>query len=142
RRRRHGQKYTFFDAFSGAGGSSRGAVKAGLFPRYAVDHWYAACYTYRSNLRHTELFKMSADRVIATTTLKMLITDVLHLSPPCQVFSPAHTIPSQARDEANLASLFSCESLLVKAKPRIFTLEQTFGLMMDRFAIYFNHLVN
>ena len=47
-----GQKYTFFDAFSGAGGASRGAVKAGLKPRFAVDHWEPACRSLPPQLPH------------------------------------------------------------------------------------------
>ncbi|KAM0258188.1 hypothetical protein ACHAQJ_003956 [Trichoderma viride] len=37
--RRIGQKYTFFDSFSGAGGVSRGAQSAGFKVQYAVDKW-------------------------------------------------------------------------------------------------------
>lgn len=135
-----GQKYTFFDAFSGAGGASRGAVKAGLKPRFAVDHWEPACRSYRRNFPTSHLFEMNvADFIISRVDIT---ADVLHLSPPCQVFSPAHTIPSDAKDAANLAALFGCEVVLRRVKPRIFTLEQTFGLMMARFIPYFNHLVS
>lgn len=37
--RRKGQKYTFFDSFSGAGGVSRGAQSSGFKVQYAVDKW-------------------------------------------------------------------------------------------------------
>ena len=67
--------------------------------------------------------------------------DVLHLSPPCQFFSPAHTVNSEQQDEANSAALLACGHLLSKAKPRIFTLEQTFGICHTKHAWYFNHLV-
>jgi len=142
KRRLQGQKYTFFDTFSGAGGASRGAVKAGLFPRYAVDHWDAACNSYRRNFPLTEVFEQSVAEFIEATAHRAMITDMCHFSPPCQVFSPAHTIPNEAKDIANLAALFGCEIVLKKVKPRVFTLEQTFGLMMVRFAPYFNHLIN
>lgn len=36
--RLHGQQYTMFDSFSGAGGASRGAHMAGFKVQYAVDH--------------------------------------------------------------------------------------------------------
>lgn len=135
-----GQKYTFFDAFSGAGGASRGAVKAGLRPLFAVDHWEPACRSYRRNFPASHLFEMNvADFISSRVDIRC---DALHLSPPCQVFSPAHTIPSDAKDAANLAALFGCEVVLRRVKPRVFTLEQTFGLMMDRFTPYFNHLVS
>src|SRR5690606_26939890 len=133
-------RYTFFDAFSGAGGGSGGAVKAGLRPRFAVDQWEPACRSYKRNFPTTRLFQMNvADFITSRVDIK---ADVLHLSPPCQVFAPAHTIPSDAKDAANLAALFGCEVVLRRVKPRIFTLEQTFGLMMDRFTPYFNHLVS
>lgn len=135
-----GQRYTFFDSFSGAGGASRGAVKAGLRPRFAVDHWQPACNSYKLNFPTAQLFEMNvSDFVISRVDIR---ADILHLSPPCQVFSPAHTIASEAKDAANLAALFGCEVVLRKVKPRVFTLEQTFGLMMARFSPYFNHLVS
>ncbi|RAL67688.1 hypothetical protein DID88_008429 [Monilinia fructigena] len=57
-----------------------------------------------------------------------LWVDILHLSPPCQVFSPAHTVPGQ-HDEMNYASLFGVGSAIKKSRPRIVTLEQTFGIL-------------
>ncbi|SPO00061.1 uncharacterized protein DNG_02913 [Cephalotrichum gorgonifer] len=134
-----GQKYTFFDSFSGAGGASRGAVKAGLKPMFAVDHWAPACNSYRRNFPMTDVFETDVSDFMNLVVDPR--ADVLHLSPPCQVFSPAHTVPSEAKDAANLASLFGCEAVLKKVKPRIFTLEQTFGLMMARWSPYFNHLI-
>ena len=138
--RLHGQRYTFFDAFSGAGGASRGAFKAGLKPKFAVDHWEPACKSYRLNFPAAQLFQQNVSDFV--TSRLNILADILHLSPPCQVFSPAHTVASEAKDSANLAALFGCEVVLRKAKPRIFTLEQTFGLMMTRFSPYFNHLVS
>lgn len=67
--------------------------------------------------------------------------DMLHISPPCQVWSPAHTIPG-SKDEENIAVLFSCTHLVEKIRPRVFTLEQTFGILHSRFEPYFNALVH
>lgn len=53
--------------------------------------------------------------------------DILHLSPPCQTFSPAHTREGQ-NDERNSASFFALEELLKTTKPRVVTVEETFGL--------------
>lgn len=61
--------------------------------------------------------------------------DVLHLSPPCQYFSPAHTQES-ANDEENIFALFGCRELINKVRPRLVTLEQTFGITHDRHASY------
>lgn len=71
---------------------------------------------------------------------KALFVDVLHLSPPCQVWSPVHTVPGQ-NDKQNFASLFACEELLKKSKPRMVTLEQTFGILHPKFSQAFNSLI-
>lgn len=72
---------------------------------------------------------------------KFIMTDVLHLSPPCQVWSPVHTVPGR-EDEQNFSSLFACWQLLEQAKPRIVTLEQTFGLLHPKFSQAFNSLIH
>ncbi|KAF9771594.1 hypothetical protein IL306_010743 [Fusarium sp. DS 682] len=63
--------------------------------------------------------------------------DVLHFSPPCQFFSPAHTHAS-VHDDDNIFALYGCNELLNKLRPRIITVEQTFGLTHDRHEEYFN----
>ena len=55
------------------------------------------------------------------------MVDILHLSPPCQFFSPAHTVAGKD-DEMNTAASFVIWELLRRIKPRIVTLENTFGL--------------
>ncbi|KAI6780044.1 uncharacterized protein J7T54_007520 [Emericellopsis cladophorae] len=67
--------------------------------------------------------------------------DVLHLSPPCQPFSPAHTRPSPQDDE-NIFALYSCNALIDKVRPRIITVEETFGLPMQRHQDYFHGFLN
>lgn len=66
--------------------------------------------------------------------------DILHLSPPCQVFSPAHTVPGQ-HDEMNYASLFGVGSAIKKSRPRIVTLEQTFGILHPKNKNAFHGLI-
>jgi site-specific DNA-cytosine methylase len=51
------------------------------------------------------------------------MVDGLHILPPCQPFSAAHTVPSQIQDEINQAALFSVWHLLEKIKPRVATIE-------------------
>ncbi|KAK2018302.1 C-5 cytosine-specific DNA methylase [Colletotrichum eremochloae] len=134
------QQYTVFDSFCGAGGFSRGAERAGLYVEYAVDHWEKACATYRLNFPNTNLFEMSVDELMLDPKNTRLRTDILHLSPPCQTWSPAHTVAG-ANDEANIAALFACRSLVEKVRPRIFTLEQTFGIMQACHDPFFCSLV-
>ncbi|WQF83068.1 Putative C-5 cytosine methyltransferase [Colletotrichum destructivum] len=134
------QQYTVFDSFCGAGGFSRGAERAGLYVEHAIDHWEKACETYRLNFPNTNLFEMSIDELMLASKNTQMRTDILHLSPPCQTWSPAHTVAG-ANDEANIASLFACRSLVEKVRPRIFTLEQTFGIMQACHDPFFCSLV-
>jgi DNA (cytosine-5)-methyltransferase 1 len=67
-------------------------------------------------------------------------SDLMHISPPCQVWSPAHTHPGK-NDDANVAALFACAEVLERRRPRISTGEQTFGLLFDRNEQFFNALV-
>lgn len=87
-----------------------------------------------------ELIRMSKIPGQEERMMAQLRVDVLHLSPPCQYFSPAHTCPGK-NDEVNSASLFACGELVDLAKPRLITLEQTFGLMHARFRQYLNSLL-
>lgn len=66
--------------------------------------------------------------------------DILHLSPPCQFFSPCHTREGKD-DDMNNAALFACAECVKRIRPRLVTLEQTFGLV-DRHSGYFNALVH
>lgn len=129
---------------SGAGGASHGAKLAGLDLRFALDHWEIANGTYEKNFPDVNLFKMSCDKFIMEMEKRFspeMYVDILHLSPPCQYWSPAHTRPGRD-DERNMASLFSVLGLVMIVKPRIATLEQTFGLHTPHFRPYFNAVVN
>lgn len=66
--------------------------------------------------------------------------DVLHISLPCQFWSGARVNPGQ-NDEANQAALYACEGLLSKLRPRVFLMEQTYGLLQSRYSEYFNKLI-
>lgn len=135
--RNTGQKYTVFDACSGAGGVSRGAQMAGYKISYGVDKAPEVWDTYAANFPDTELFRMSLDEMISSYDGRHMRADVLHFSPPCQYFSPAHTWASPHDDE-NIFALFSGNQLLKKVRPRIVTVEQTFGLTHERHGEYFH----
>ncbi|KAK8024942.1 RIP defective [Apiospora arundinis] len=139
-----GQRYTFGDMFSGAGGASYGARCAGFHVRTACDHWKDALETYRHNFPETELHGKDIFELIEDVPeggrKSELHVDVLHLSPPCQFWSPAHTVEGK-NDEQNIAALMSCNQLINKFRPRLFTLEQTFGILDPRFEYYFNALL-
>lgn len=141
------RSYTFADAFCGAGGTSRGAIDAGLHLRWGFDNNLEAITSYRHNFqRHgADCRHQSVDEfirlVIALNDVSPFRVDVLHISPPCQPFSPAHTIPSPERDEMNQAALPSVWQLVEKLKPRIVTMEETEGLF-TRHKEWFSLLIN
>ncbi|KAI9163393.1 Modification methylase NgoFVII [Paramyrothecium foliicola] len=136
---RPNQKYTLFDSFSSAGGVSRGAQDAGLKIAYAVDHSSEVWETYEANFPSVVLYKDSVDGFIQAARTPVQ-TDFLHLSPPCQYFSPAHTREGM-NDEVNVFAMFGCNTLINKIKPRIVTLEQTFGITHDRHLLYLRGLI-
>jgi DNA (cytosine-5)-methyltransferase 1 len=141
-----GQMLTYGDAFCGAGGTTRGAVMAGLRVKWGFDQWEHACSTWRTNFPQAACYKLSSyefvDKVRGSKYRKPVDSkvDILHLSPPCQYFSPAHTVDCP-NDEMNVASLFAVGDVVKVAKPRIVTLEQTFGIVAVRFRKYFNSLI-
>ncbi|KAI3321042.1 S-adenosyl-L-methionine-dependent methyltransferase [Xylariaceae sp. AK1471] len=139
--KKQGQRYTFGDMFCGAGGASLGAQKAGFHVKVGCDHNPGACNTYREVFPDTELHESDIFDFITSVDNSKLRVDVLHLSPPCQFWSPAHTVAG-VNDDANIAVLFSCHELIKKHRPRLFTLEQTFGILHPRFEYYFNALIH
>lgn len=139
-----GQKYSGADLFCGAGGYSMGAEMAGLKVLLACDWWTRCCETYRQNFPDVELHQKDIYKLIEDMSTDLtrdhFNIDILHFSPPCQTWSPAHTCEGK-KDEENRAALFACEKILIIFKPRIFTVEQTFGLAQDRWIPNFNALI-
>ncbi|TGO57530.1 hypothetical protein BOTNAR_0199g00210 [Botryotinia narcissicola] len=143
-----GQTFTYGDAFCGAGGTTRGAVMAGLRVKWGFDFDQHACTTWRLNFPGATCYEMSSERFVSlatptpcsSDTPNDVKVDILHLSPPCQYFSPAHTVEGK-NDEMNTASLFAVAAVIKVAKPRVVTLEQTFGILYPRFRGYFSSLI-
>ncbi|KAK1782739.1 S-adenosyl-L-methionine-dependent methyltransferase [Copromyces sp. CBS 386.78] len=133
------QKYTAGDTFAGAGGASRGITDSGLHLEFCVDNWEHAIASLNANFHATTIYNVDMHDFIVDKNIKHRV-DILHLSPPCQVWSPAHTRPGQ-NVEKNLAILFSCTHLIEKIRPRLFTVEQTFGILHPRFENFFQSLV-
>ncbi|KAI9716785.1 MAG: hypothetical protein M1812_005125 [Candelaria pacifica] len=123
------RRYTFGDAFCGAGGASRGAKMAGLRVAWGNDFDTAAINSYQLNFHGTYCYAMWAHDFINEINDEHIV-DILHISPPCQVFSPAHTTPGKD-DEMNTQTFFACQELLRRAKPRLATMENTFGLIQN-----------
>ncbi|KAJ5263410.1 hypothetical protein N7478_011015 [Penicillium angulare] len=121
------RKYTFGDSYCGAGGASCGAQLAGLEMTWAVDKDFQAISTYRANFPNS-LAEHSEFNHFMTNNPEDVRVDVCHTSPPCQPFSPAHTVNNEERDEMNSACIFTSRNLIDKVRPRILTMEETFGL--------------
>jgi DNA (cytosine-5)-methyltransferase 1 len=138
------QQYTFGDAFCGAGGCSSGASQAGLRVNWGFDKDKDAISVYAANLGRrdgAESLNEAVDEFCGRSDINRFMVDLLHMSPPCQPFSAAHTIPSEMQDEINQAALLSVGHLLEKIKPRVATIEETEGLI-NRHVEWFNALIN
>ncbi|EPS36884.1 hypothetical protein H072_9507 [Dactylellina haptotyla CBS 200.50] len=122
------RKYTFGDAFCGAGGATRGAVLAGFKVRWGVDHDEAAIKAWRSNFGRSIGYQEDVHEFVSRHGRKKTQVDLLHLSPPCQFFSWARTIPGK-NDEKNEASFFVIPNTLNSCRPRAVTVEETDGLI-------------
>ncbi|ROW10614.1 hypothetical protein VMCG_01597 [Cytospora schulzeri] len=140
-----GQKYSVVDVFSGAGGFSKGVEMAGFKVLTACDHWEHCCATYRENFPETHLHEKDVYQFITDHETNLTIdhqepVDFVHMSPPCQFYSPAHTVAGK-NDKANMAALFTCQRIIRIYRPRLFSVEQTFGLAQARHRSYFNALI-
>lgn len=122
--------YTYADVCCGAGGASQGAQLAGLQLRWALDDNASACETFRLNFPKMRLYLKPIKDIIHLGP-RVLIVDMLHLSPPCQAFSAANTTPNLAKNAVNIAANMDIGKCLDAARPRIVTLEQTSNLMSE-----------
>ena len=113
---------------------------AGLRLMFGMDFNEDAGATWHFNFPQAELYEMWADEFIHLPDKEQRLTvDILHLSLPCQFYSPAHTRAGKD-DEMNTATSFSVSGLLRKCRPRIATLEETAGLV-TRHREYFHGIV-
>ncbi|CAD6439809.1 0ac47ab5-00d6-48f0-b3a0-fbc7dabbf3e4 [Sclerotinia trifoliorum] len=134
-------KYTYGDGYCGAGGMTVGAAAAGLKVKWGFDFNPHAGLTWENNFPLAKFHLLPVNEFAALPDPRNdLWVDILHLSPPCQVFSPAHTVPGR-NDEMNYASLFGVRCAIEKARPRIVTLEQTFGILHPQNKDAFNGLI-
>ncbi|KAF3296162.1 hypothetical protein TWF132_011624 [Orbilia oligospora] len=143
-------QYTFGDFFCGAGGASCGAKIAGLKIAYGVDKWEDALMSYARNYGKSKAIKadiceFAANPFSVSLPASRLYADVIHLSCPCQFYSPVHTVPGK-NDEMNEVASLVVDRLLKVVRPRVVTSEQTFGInsarkFKDHFAIVINQYV-
>lgn len=133
-------RYNAADMFSGAGGYTSGAKRAGIKVVYALDHWARCNATYKTNHPEVELQEQDIMTYCNDLTIPDVRFDLVHLSPPCQTWSPAHTCAGK-NDSANIAALYACTDIIFRFRPRIVTFEQTFGIIQERHLPWFNALI-
>ncbi|KAJ6263945.1 Modification methylase HphIA [Drechslerella dactyloides] len=139
--------YTFGDFFCGAGGASCGARLAGLKVMYGIDLEPNAVNSYAANFGKNRAFSVDICEFAAEISdvkipASRLHCDVIHLSCPCQFFSPAHTRPGKD-DSKNESASLAIDKILKLVRPRAVTLEQTFGLSTARrFRSHFTTVVD
>jgi len=131
--------YTFGDAYSGAGGASCGARQAGLMNAWACDINKDAVETYRLNFSDTFVYQAEFFHLMSMPEAELRV-DIAHCSPPCQPFSPAHTVHNQDNDELNSACVFTGSDLIKRVRPRVLTMEETHGLN-ERFKPELNRII-
>ncbi|KAK8251042.1 S-adenosyl-L-methionine-dependent methyltransferase [Phyllosticta capitalensis] len=140
------RRHTFGDVFCGAGGASCGAKMAGLKVIFGVDNDKLACEAFRKNFVNAEVCEKNAQDYVAEGKPENEIevlphVDILHLSPPCQFFSPAHTTAGK-NDEKNSAAIFSVGPLVQQVRPRIATMEETNGLTHNKHIGWFYSMLS
>ncbi|KAG9236084.1 S-adenosyl-L-methionine-dependent methyltransferase, partial [Amylocarpus encephaloides] len=140
------QSYTYGDGFCGSGGATCGAKGAKLNAVYGFDNWETASNSWAINNPSGTIYQVEAYRFItmAETIPELrakVKVDILHLSCPCQFFSPAHTVAGKD-DETNTASLFAVRGLIDLCRPRIATFEQTFGILWGNKRQYFCAMIH
>ncbi|KAK6201802.1 hypothetical protein LQW54_009381 [Pestalotiopsis sp. IQ-011] len=136
-----GQKYTFGDVFSGAGGASCGARDAGVHVLFACDFDGPSCESYRMNFPEADVREENVSDLTVSLERKDMRFDLVHLSPPCQYWSPAHARVGK-NDEQNTAILMSAGECINKLRPRIATIEQTYGILRSQHMQHFHLLLN
>lgn len=149
KRRRHQQgssaksnpasQYTFGDAFAGCGGMSRGATMAELSVKWGFDQDKEAIKAYRTNFPEAHAWQQSANQFLESPTDSKSHVDVLHLSPPCQYFSRAHTVKG-IHDRENIAALYRIPGIVAKTNARVVTVEQVPNIIVAHPA-YFSDLI-
>ncbi|KAF2741138.1 S-adenosyl-L-methionine-dependent methyltransferase [Polyplosphaeria fusca] len=119
--------YSFGDCFCGVGGASQGARQAGLKVKWGLDHDEKAILAYGANFPAAGTYQMNAHDFPPAKLVKQLRVHILHLSPPCCYWSPAHTRAGR-NDQANYEAIYTVGPILQALKPRVATLEQTYGI--------------
>ena len=142
-RNRVPKRYTFGDCFCGGGGTSCGAKLAGLHVKWGLDFNREAIRTYQLNFDDASCENASIEHFLNANIFSPdeYHVDVLHLSPPCQSFSPAQVNKPEDFEDKQ-AVILAVNDLVKMVKPRIVTMEETFGLLHPMNRRFFVSVVN
>jgi len=133
--------HTYGTGFGGGGGDAEGARLAGAFVVYAWDHDPDSCESFRRAHPKAAVFQRdAASFALDPPNGESPRVTILHLSCPCDYFSPNHTCEGK-NDDANTAIFMATTELLREARPIIHTQENTYGLF-QRHPYYFNKLLS
>ena len=135
--------YTFGDCFCGGGGASSGAQMAGLRVKFGFDYDHNAIRTYQLNFagahcENTKVHYFLNDEAYPPEEYRV---DIAHMSPPCPAFSPLQ-VRKPANNDEQEAPITATGSLVRKLRPRIVTLEETFGILHREHREWFLCVVN
>jgi len=121
---------TAIDLFCGAGGLSEGFRAAGYDIRFALDHDFESCETYRLNHPTTKIEHASiTDRTPAEFARMVGDVDVILGGPSCQGFSTHGRRYTWANPDDERNKLWHhMHAIVTKVKPRAFLLENVPGL--------------
>ena len=122
--------YTFGDCFCGGGGMSCGAKLAGLEVKWGLDFNREAIRTYQLNFDGASCENASIEHFLNANIFNPTDyrVDVLHMSPPCQSFSPAQVVKPEDYEDKQ-AVILAVNDLVKMVRPRMITMEETFGLL-------------
>lgn len=133
------------DLFSGAGGFSLGAIRAGVDIAGALELNKKAALTYSNNIFRPDgspvpvingdILPISPAEALAHWNLEPGTCDIIIGGPPCQGFS-SHRIKDSGVDDPRNMLLCRYFDYVKKIRPRVFLVENVPGLLWARHADY------
>lgn len=122
-----------FDMFCGGGGSSRGAVMAGVIPVAALDMWELAADNYKLNFPEATVYQMKSSLLMPEQFLDEVgDIDLLLASPECTSHSVAKG--NKTRCEESRETAFEVVRFAKTLRPRWIVVENV--LQMQRWHRY------
>ncbi len=121
-------KPNFIDLFSGAGGFTKGFLKAGYNCLLTTDNWEAAENTHLKNFKKINFLK--EDIIKMSFKKKYKNVDVLIGGPPCQGFS---TIGKRMADDLRNNLILNFARAVKEIKPKFFLMENVRGISNKRY---------